>query len=392
MSMQRRDFLKLMGLSAGMAAIPNGFAAESKPVGAMPSRVFGRSGIKVPILSIGGMFDIPNNQVVLHQALANGVAYWDTADCYEGGKSEEGIGQFFERSPDARAKVFLVTKSDSRDPAGMSKLLNRSLSRMKTDHIDLYFIHGIGSIGEMTPEMRAWADQTKKDGKIKLFGFSTHKNMQACLQGAAELGWIDGIMMKYDFRLRQDDSMKRAVESCVKAGIGLTAMKTMGGGPVRTASEADLELAGKFVQRGFTEQQAKLKAVWQDEEIAAICSQMPSVTILKANVAAALDQVPLTTQEQSALNHYAASTSDAYCAGCNAHCEQASGLPVCDVMRHLMYLRSYGDATLARASFAALPADARAAMRTADFADAESVCPQRLPLARLMREATEALA
>ena len=73
-------------------------------------------------------------------------------------------------------------------------------------------------------------------------------------------------------------------------------------------------------------------------------------------------------------------------------CEKASGLPVCDVMRHLMYDRAYGDADLARRSFGALPQDVRARLATADYAMAERVCPQRLPVARLMREAVETLA
>ena len=392
MKLQRREFLKLVGAGAGLLAARPGLGVPAAEAGAMPVRPFGRSGVEVPILSIGGMFDIPHNQVVLHQALAHGVSYWDTADCYEGGRSEEGIGQLFERTPGARDKVFLVTKSDARDPAGMTRLLERSLARMKTDRIDLYFIHGISAIDEMSPAMKDWAEQAKRAGRIKLFGFSTHKNMQACLSGAAELGWIDGIMMKYDFRLRRRDDMRRAVEACAKAGIGLTAMKTMGGGPVRTGSEAELELAGKFVQRGFTEQQAKLKAVWQDEAIASICSQMPSVALLKANVAAALDRVPLTGPEQAALDRYAEATASTYCAGCAAHCEEASGLPVCDVLRHLMYLHAYGDAGLARSAFADLPAAVRAALPAADYGAAESACPHRLPLARLMREAAGQLA
>lgn len=390
--MKRREFLKVLGAGAGVMAVRPGVAAEPAATGGMPRRVFGRSGIEVPILSMGGMFDIPNNQIVLHQAMSLGVTHWDTADCYNGGKSEVGIGQFFERVPEARAKVFLVTKSDARDPAGMTRLLNRSLERMKTDHIDLYFIHGIGSIDEMSAEMRDWAEQAKKEGRIKLFGFSTHKNMEDCMLGAAKLGWIDGIMMKYDFRLRREDHMKRAVAACVDAGIGLTAMKTMGGGPVRTGSEAELAMAGKFVQRGFTPQQAKLKAVWEDAEIACICSQMPNVTLLKANVAAALDQVALSQAEQAALDQYAEATAASFCAGCAARCEGACGLPVSDVMRHLMYLRDYGDADLARRSFAGLPPDLRAALAGHDFAAAESVCPHGLPIARLMREATEVLA
>ncbi len=391
MSMHRRNFLKALGAGAGWLAAGSGRAAETSDAGAMPRRVFGRSGIQVPILSLGGMFDIPNNQVVLHQALALGVTYWDTADCYGGGKSETGIGQFFARQPEARARVFLVTKSDDRTIAGMDRLLNRSLERMQTNYVDMYFIHWASSIAEITPEMKTWAEQAKRDGKIKLFGFSTHKNMVACMSGAAELGWIDGVMVKYDFRLMHNDDMKRAVEACTKAGIGLTAMKTMGGGPVRTDSEAELALAGKFMQRGLTEHQAKLKAVWENESIASICSQMPNVTLLKANAAAARDQTPLSSSEREALQAYARATHGQYCAGCGARCESASGVPVCDIMRHLMYAHSYGDAELARASFQNLPGPVRVRLGAADLTAAEAACPHRLPVARLVREALASL-
>ena len=390
----RRDFLKMLGVGAGAVAVgPSGLAAPKPPAGTMPLRVYGRSGMKVSILSMGGMFDIPNNQIVLHQALASGVTHWDTADCYEGGKSEAGIGQFFERVPDARKKIFLVTKSDARDPDGMTRLLDRSLERMKTDSVDLYVLHHMDTPNDLNPDVKAWAAKAKKSGKIKLFGFSTHKNMYACMYAGAEAGWIDGIMMKYDFRLRRNDEMKRAVAACVKAGIGLTAMKTMAGGPVRTGTEAELELAGKFIQRGFTEHQAKLKAVWEDPDIATICSQMPNVTILKANVAAALDQTPLTLKEHEALDQYAAATSSSYCAGCSARCETVSGLPVCDVMRHMMYLHAYDNRELARVSFAGLPESVRQVMARPDLdlSSAEQACPHRLPLARLMREAIQQL-
>ena len=73
------------------------------------------------------MFDIPSNQLLLKQALKWGVTYWDTADCYEGGNSENGIGQFLKKYPETRQKIFLVTKSDKHDPKGLSELLDRSL-------------------------------------------------------------------------------------------------------------------------------------------------------------------------------------------------------------------------------------------------------------------------
>jgi hypothetical protein len=55
--------------------------------------------------------------------------------------------------------------------------------------------------------------------------------------------------------------MKEAVEACYRAGIGLTAMKTQGGGPVKSDSESEIEMAGRFIQKGFSDNQAKLMAV-----------------------------------------------------------------------------------------------------------------------------------
>ena len=82
--------------------------------------------------------------------------------------------------------------------------------------------------------------------------------MEACMLEGAKLGWIDGIMMAYNFRLMHTDRMKRAVEACVKAGIGLTAMKTQGGGSIKTDTDIELKMAGRFLLKGFTDAQAKL--------------------------------------------------------------------------------------------------------------------------------------
>jgi len=57
--------------------------------------------------------------------------------------------------------------------------------------------------------------------------------------------------------------MKAAMDAATKAGIGLTAMKTQNKSPIAAETEADLKLGGHFIQRGFTQQQAKIKAVWK---------------------------------------------------------------------------------------------------------------------------------
>ena len=272
----RRDFLKTAGaatvgsLLGATETVGKISASSGTELAVVPTRPFGKTGARVSILSLGGMFDIPSNQLLLKQALKWGVTYWDTADCYEGGRSERGVGKFFDKYPETRKKIFLVTKSDARDPRGMTRLLNRSLERMKTDYVDLYFVHGISSIDELDDDTRAWAEKAKAEAKIKSFGFSTHSNMEECMLEAAKLGWIDGIMMTYNHRIMNKSKMKEAVAACTKAAIGLTAMKTQGGWSFSSSSETEPKLVERFVERGFTDKQAKLKAVWGNPNIASI--------------------------------------------------------------------------------------------------------------------------
>jgi aryl-alcohol dehydrogenase-like predicted oxidoreductase len=270
----------------------------------------------VSTLSLGGMFDILNNQLVLAKAFDWGINYWDTAEGYGRGRSEEGIGRWFARKPHTREKVFLVTKISRRRGDDFNARLEESLQRMHTDYVDMLFVHGIRGINEMEPRLESWAQAMKKAGKIKLFGFSTHSNMEACLEGAANLPWIDGIMFSYNYRLMHESRMNAAVQACYRAGIGLTAMKTQGGGPVKSDSESEIQMAGRFMQKGFTDNQAKLMAVWQDKRIASICSQMPNLTILATNAVAEVEKSRLSRSDRNLLAQYARETSGDYCAGC----------------------------------------------------------------------------
>jgi hypothetical protein len=394
----RRDFVKTLGV-AGVGSLvgtgqalaqSNAPAAAAPPAPAkVPTRMFGKTGVPVSMLALGGIFDIVSNQLVLQQALNWGVTYWDTAAGYNGGKSEGGIGMFLEKNPQARKDIFLVTKHDGGE---MTDALNQSLEKLKTDYVDMYFLHG--NTGGFSAETKAWAEKMKAAKKIRFFGFSTHSNMEQNLQDAAKAGWIDGIMLKYDFRLMQTDAMKSAVDAATKAGIGLTAMKTQSKSPVPTETEADLKMGGHFIQRGFTQQQAKLKAIWENPLISTICSQMGSLNVLHSNIAAALDKTALTAADHAALREYAAATQSQHCAGCAQLCETAlnNQVPVGDVMRCLMYHRSYGDQELARKVFGQLPETARRGLAGFDYAAAERACPHGLPIGQLMREAGELFA
>jgi len=391
----RRDFLKAAG-TVSVGSILTGFdplTEASEGSQKVPTRSFGKTGINVPILAFGGSLDTSMSLLVLRQAFKWGVTYWDTANTYMGGKSEIGIGKYLEKYSEDRKRIFLVTKSHAWTLNGLSRDLDLSMERMNTDYIDLFFIHSVRSINDLDDETKKWADKKKSQGKILHFGFSTHSNMEACMIGASKLGWVDGIMMRYNFRLMHTDEMKRAVEACTKAGIGLTAMKTQGGGQVNTSSDTELKLAGRFLQKGFTDAQSKLKAVWDNPNISSICSEMPNMTILMSNVAAALDKTKLSTLDMELLRQYARESRSHYCAGCADICESSieGNVPISDVMRCLMYARSYGNPQRAKIRFQKLPEITRRQITLTDYSLAEQRCPQNMAISKLMKEAVDEL-
>ena len=112
--------------------------------------------------------------------------------------------------------------------------------------------------------------------------------------------------------------------------------------------------------------------------------------ILKANVVAALNVKNFSRQDMSLLKKYAETTASDYCAGCASICESAvkGSIPINDVLRYLMYYHRYGEYNQARSLFREIPVDIRKRIANIDYTLAEGRCPQRMPIARLMKEAT----
>jgi predicted aldo/keto reductase-like oxidoreductase len=135
-------------------------------------------------------------------------------------------------------------------------------------------------------------------------------------------------------------------------------------------------------------------AVWEDDRIANICSQMPNLTIMATNAVAAVDQPRLSQTDRNLLAQHARETCNDYCAGCSRLCSETLGkkVPINGVMRCLMYAHSYQDFMLARATFNMLPAHTRAFLTELNFDAAERSCPRKLPIGKMMREAAKLLA
>ncbi len=403
--LDRRNFLKTIGasglgvvLAAGKlkadANEPNKPKKEKEEkFTQVPKRILGKTGVEVPVLSLGIMYNAIDKQIILKKAVDWGVTFWDTSYGYAGGNSEIGIGNFIAKNQDIRKDLFIVSKaSGAKSVADVENRLQESLKRMNTNYIDLYYgVHGLDDPANLTSELKQWAADAKKRKLIKFFGFSTHTNMAKCLAGAAKHEWIDAIMPSYNFRLMQDAEMQDAVEACSKANIGLIAMKIQGH---KVETEGDKKLADHFIKSGFTEGQAKIKIVLEDKRIAVACLGGDNITHLTMNIAAVLDRTQLTMADKDIFKDYAQATCSGYCAGCSNICDLALAdkLYINEVMRSLMYYNSYGLRDEARQTFAQIPSEARNRLLNIDYTAAEHRCPQHLPIARLVTEAVSKLA
>ena len=387
----RRQLIERAAVAGAAASVVPARAAwagePDEKLPQVPRRRLGKTGETIPILVMGGSMKFDQRfDPKLAECLRFGVNYFDVADCYAGGTSETAVGNFHSRLKN-RDQIWITSKSDAHDPDGFERTVDQSLRKMKTDYINLYYLHGLKDPDYLTPALAKRVEKLKKAGKIRHFGFSCHGgNVDELMQKAATLPWVESIMFRYNFRRYGDKELNAAIDACKKADIGLIAMKVQG-------SEASFADAWKkFEKTGkWTKHQAVLKAVWADDRITAAISQMDNFEKLKQNIAAAVDRSKLSSAEVDALQRYAEATRAFACDGCDHLCNPAVDAPVQigDTMRYLMYNDVYDQPDVARDLFRTRLPIAAQRLKGVDFARANAACPHGVDIAHHMARAAE---
>lgn len=391
----RRAFLQATTTAGAALAAQPGLASLMQ-TDALPRITLGKTGEQVTRLGMGTSWTVQPSFV--QAAIFAGVTYIDTAEGYENGNSEKTLGEVIERTG-KRKDVFLVSKNSSYrrnvDPAVFEDRLNRSLERLRTDYVDAYYLHGL--TGEQIPMLfdpavKGAFEALKKAGKIRFAGLSCHDaRLVEVVEAAARCGWLDQIMIQYNFRTMGADDLRRAVDAASKANLGLIAMKTQGGAEAATLAQVKGQprLAG-FLAKGSTVPQAAIKAVLADERFQVVVSEMTNRQHLRENMAAFT--APLNAKEARLLEEHRQKTAHLYCHGCGHRCEPAAGgVAIADTLRFLRYHDSYGKRARARALYQELPPERRNLAR-ADLAAAERACPHGLPIIALLDKASRVLA
>jgi aryl-alcohol dehydrogenase-like predicted oxidoreductase len=357
----RREFLSLGAVSLAAGALSSGCAAAAAgpkpnapaarpgenraPKGAGPGRrILGRTGIDVPIVSMGVMnADNPN---LVRAALDGGILLLDTAHVYQEGRNEEMLGTVLKDRK--RESFVLCTKiavstmdkktglfSEQTRPEEIDEKLEISLKRLGLDHVDILYLHNqqtrAGVLFE--PVLRA-VEKAKKAGKARFVGVSTHKNEPAVMRAALEAKIYDVVLTSYNFRQDHHLEVEKAIGEVAAAGLGVVAMKTQAG--IYWDKEKKTPINMK----------AALKWALKNPNVHTTVPGFTTFDQLQSNLEVLREPV-LTDDESTSLTP--PKVAGFFCQGCEKCLDPCpEHLPLPELMRSYMYAHAYRNHGAAR--------------------------------------------
>jgi predicted aldo/keto reductase-like oxidoreductase len=253
--LNRREALKsLLGLTAALVA-PGALGAVVSAANPatqslardrfgelLPQRKLGRMGPMVTMLGVGGYHvgDMASDamaQKTIETAIAGGIRYFDTASNYVGGRSEVRYGKFL--TPKYREAIFLASKTLALDAGRARRELDMSLSRMKTDYLDLWHMHSLHSPEDVDQRIKNGVLdvllEAKEKGKVRNIGFTGHVTPDSHLRMLARGGEKGDPFTACQMPINVLDPSYHSfilnyVPKAVAAGVGVLAMKTLSNG------------------------------------------------------------------------------------------------------------------------------------------------------------------
>ena len=339
--MSRRDFLK--SSAAGMGSFIYLSSHEKRPEERkeappkMVYRVLGKTGIRLPVITMGVMNT--SNPALVRAALEAGMFFLDTAQGYQRGTNESMIGEVLKGRP--RDSFALATKAhppsdrktglftEEATEENYAKRIDRSLKNLGLDYVDIYHNHGVWTRDAALHEPTLKAlEKAKKAGKIRFIGITTHRNEPEFIQAAIYSKVYDVVLTAYNYRQKHSAEVKKAIARAAEAGLGIIAMKTVGG-----------NVGGSYEAKKI-DVRAGIKWALQDPHVHTVIAGFTTFDQMELDLSIMKDMV-LSRSEKENLR-WAALQPGLYCQGCgNCVSQCVNHLPIPDLMRAYMYVHGY---------------------------------------------------
>lgn len=310
----RRNFLKSMaGITAGLTIPATSFpltTSNDRLGEVLPKRKLGRTGEYVTMLGTGG-FHVGwtterDAQEVIEAALEGGVRFFDTAESYSDGRSEERYGKYL--TPKYRDLIFLTSKTTGPDAKTVQEHLEATLRRLKVDHLDLYQVHAVSTPddvdGRIANGVLDVLTKAKQDGKIKHLGFTGHQNPFAhlrMLERSEENDIFDTVLMPVNVL---DPSYFSFIENvlpkALDRNLGITSIKSLADGRFfASKKEAGWSSDDPVIPNYLTIKEA-MYFVWS-LPVSVLISGNENATFMREKIALARSFTKLNEEERMAL-------------------------------------------------------------------------------------------
>ena len=310
-------------------------SGQSSKAPGLVRRTLGRTGVAIPIVGLGG----PGKPDLIDAALDRGLVHINTSPDYENGNQEIMIGATLKGR--RRESVLLATafsmwkrpKDQARtySPQNIIDSLNASLSRLKMNHVDIFYI--AGAAGRTTVLHEPFLETMtalKKSGKTRWIGVTAHQSEAEVLRASVDARIYDVVLTAYNFRKLYKDEIKAAIRTAAVAGVGIIAMKTQAG----VYWDQD--------RKEMIDMKAALKWVLQDENVHSAVPAFSSLEQLSEGVSVMTD-LKLTPAEKAALRlGDDPLPSGLFCQACQDCLSQCGGdIDIPTFMRSYMYKHGY---------------------------------------------------
>ena len=215
----------------------------------IPRRPLGRTGCEVTQFALGGEGVLRTHGrmaeavAVIHRALDQGVNYCDTAPAYAGSLDYYGAAL-----GERRRDIFLASKTHDRTRDGSLRLLDESLRRLRTDHLDLWQLHDLRTPGDLAAIFGAAAAlealvQAREEGRVRFLGLTGHHDPSILLEAMGRFDFDTVLVALNGADVHRLSFARTVLVEAARKGMGVIGMKVYAAGNLLRAGANGLASA-----------------------------------------------------------------------------------------------------------------------------------------------------
>jgi len=340
--------------------------------------------------------DEPEAIRMIRYAFDNGVNYIDTAYVYHRGTSEVLVGKALQDG--YRKKVKLATKMPTwlvKSQEDMDKYLDEQLTRLNTEYVDFYLLHGLDNErwSKLTDlKVLDWLEKKKEEGKIKHLGFSFHDEYASFKRIIDSYDRWTLCQIHYNYVDSHYQAGMRGLKYAASKGLAVVIMEPIAGGRLAIKPPQEIQAIWDKAEKRRTPAEWALQWLWNQPQVSVVLSGMSAMEQVIQNVRSANRSGPSSLAEKDLrLINLVARKYKQYgyvgCTGCRycQPCPEGVNIPKIISLYNEYFMKDRND-EIKKKYWEHITPESQA-KRCARCGKCEELCPQKLPVRDVLNKA-----